>query len=420
MPYLSANRWLVAFSGGVDSQVLLDLLVRTSYPRPSITAIHINHQLHPSASDWAQHCRQLCDGLGVDLQVIDVDLQGVHNLEARARQARYQAFEGVISPGDVMFMGHHGDDQIETFFQRLLRGSGTKGLASMPSVRQIGSGQLCRPLLSTLRSEIECYAKEKGLAWVEDPSNQDDKFDRNFLRLNLSPLLEQRWPAYRNTILRSLGHIREDSELLDDLAAIDLTGLAVDEAGSSIAVDLLLKLSLARRKNVIRYWLVSLGYALPTDAQMLVIENDLIGASDDSDPLFHWSGSELRRYSGRLYVMPTLKSLESSEQLTLSVGSPLLIQGCGELRVIAESGSAAQAMTWQVRFRKGGERCRPSGRGHSQSLKKLFQEYRLPPWLRDRTPLIYHNDELVAVAGIWVCHGYEPAQYGYRFIWQAL
>lgn len=417
-PFLSANRWLVAFSGGVDSQVLLHLLSQYPDPHPPLVAIHVNHQLDPSSEHWSQHCAEQCEERGIELITDTVTLEGEDNLEARARDARYKVFEDIIKPEDVLFMGHHSDDQVETFFIRLLRGAGSRGLSAIPQQRSLGAGILFRPLLDSSRSDIVAYAQEHGLTWVDDPSNQQDQFDRNFLRLNVLPTIAERWPGYSDAVLRALGHAQRDTGLLDDLAAIDLQSLDPNAGQESIAIEPLLSLSPARRHNVIRYWLLESSYPLPTEAQLHSLERDLLECADDAEPVFHWAGSELRRFDGRMYVMKALQPVTVSEPLSLSLDAPIEIAQLGQLSVIAHGGGSPGITNWQVRFRKGGERCQPAGRAHSQLLKKLFQEYRQPPWLRDRTPLIYQGDEMVAVAGLWVCQGYEPEDYGYRFIWQ--
>lgn len=422
----SAPRWLIGYSGGVDSRVLLQLLVQLREQAPATTpellAIHIDHQLQAQSGDWAQHCQRVCAGLGVNLiiEAVSIEREGGESLEALARGARYRVFEKHLQTDDVLLLAHHLDDQLETWFQRLLRGSGSLGLAAMAGQRNFGAGLLLRPLLDIPKSEILAFARLQELEWVEDPSNLDTGFSRNFLRRELLPKLEQHWPQYRQTLSRSLGLAQESAQLNRELAASDCQQAHVDPHARVLPLEKVQLLSVARQKNLLRFWLQELGLPLPSLAQLQVIVDEVIHAAVDAEPLLKWGGFEIHRFRDQLHVLPELADFDPQREYHWQPGQALKLDNNGSL--IAEPISA-QGMkslaAFTVRYRSGGERCQPAGRGHSQTLKKLFQEYAVPTWLRDRVPLIYDGDQLAAVANYWVCESYlaQPGEAGINISW---
>lgn len=407
-PFLSARRWLVAYSGGVDSHVLLHLLA-TLPQHPPIEAIHINHQLQPQAAQWADHCRQQAAALHIPMHCVDIDVEQRlgQSLEASARDARYRAFDGVLESGDVLMQGHHRDDQIETLMLRLLRGGGSKGLSAIPQQRAIAKAQLFRPLLSITRHAIEDYARSHQLQWVEDPSNNSNDFDRNYLRNEVLPLLAKRWPNYRNTLARTVRLSEESSQLDQELALIDSQALQLDKQQQSIAIDSLENLSALRQKNVLRFLFAAWQFPLPSAAQLDTLISQVMFAKDDANPKVEWHGVQVRRFKNRLYIMQPLVDFDSQQTFLWPLENDLFIEGIGELAIKPGNGPGLDLdkldkRVLTVRFRQGGERCQPAGRAASQALKKLFQEYEVKPWLRDRTPLLYCGEQLVAVADLWV------------------
>lgn len=438
-PYRQAKRWLVSYSGGVDSHVLLHLLAQlcsqtcsADDPFPSLEAIHINHQLQSQSQQWADHCQRQAAMLGIAVTVLHVDVDQGGNLEERARQARYRALESVSRAGDVIFMGHHLDDQAETVLLRLFRGSGSRGMSGMPHKRPLGRAQLLRPLLDITRSDIEHYARRHKLCWVEDPSNRRADFDRNFLRTTILPMIAQRWPQYRQTVARAARLSEESTALNSELAQWDCHALGLDPDSGSLPINVLADLSAARTKNLLRYWLLNRGLALPTAGQLQAVLDQLITAKQDAQPLVQWSMGEhallgerscvqVRRFRGQLYAMAKLPAFDPQAQFCWDLSQPLVMLGVGQLSAKRVLGNGLKAQgPLQVRFRRGGERCKPRGRHRSQTLKKLFQEYDIPPWLRERVPLIYRHDELVAVGDYWVCEGYsaEADEAGLLLHWQ--
>jgi tRNA(Ile)-lysidine synthase len=427
-PYIAHRRWWLAYSGGVDSHVLLHAVaaLRSQLPLPPLTALHVNHQINPRAAAWAEHCVAVCAALGIDCVVepVRIDSAGT-GLEAAARTARYATFARHVGAGEVLLQAHHADDQVETLLLRLLRGSGMAGLAAMPQRRPLDAarpegGELLRPLLPYRREQLLEYARLHRLQWVHDDSNDDAALDRNFLRLRVLPLLGERWPAYRDTLQRVVDNATEARGLLQEVAVADHAG-AVWEGGS-LRVDRLLALGAAHRPGLVGHWLGQQRLPPPSRAQLAQVLA-LCMARDDAEPCVSWPGVEIHRFRGGLYALQPLPAVSAEVDVEWRPERLLTVAGLGELRATAVGGAGLRAdREYRVRNRRGGERCRPLGRAHSQTLKKLLQEYAVPPWLRDRLPLVYCGDELAAVGDLWVCDGFqaEGDALGWRIEWHIL
>ena len=426
-PILSAPRWYIAYSGGVDSHVLLHRLVQlraqTPQPLPPLHALHINHQLHPDATQWVEHCEQVCKQLQVPLHIITVDIkrQMRTSIEEAARHARYQAFAHHLNEGEALLLAHHLDDQIETLFLRLLRGSGVRGIASIPMQRAVGQGVLLRPLLTVTRQAIVDYAQREGLVWVDDPSNVDERYPRNYLRHRCLPIIAQCWPRYRQTLQRVLAWSDEAQQLHTELAQLDSDRLGIDTNSQTLSLAALQSLNRVRQKNLLRYYLQQRQLPLPSSAQLQQIIDQLTTASDDAQPLVQWQDIEARRFAGNLYILPKQSTVDRLQRYQWQLATPLRINDVGCLRAEQVVGSGVRCNDeLTVAFRQGGERCRPANKQHSQTLKKLLQMYQVPPWERDRVPLLFDGDRLVAVADYWVCAGYQATgeQRGWCIRWQ--
>ena len=426
-----ARKIYVGYSGGLDSHVLLHSAVAT-LGAERVIALHINHQLSERASDWAEHCAQVCRGLGVDLQTHAVDVcQLESSTENTAREARYQVFEKTLGEGDILLLAHHQNDQAETVLYRLLRNSGPRGLAGIPEARAVGRGSLLRPLLQLPRSELESYAHEHQLNWIEDPSNADLIHDRNYLRHQVTPALAQRWPDFAARIAASASLCQQADELNRDLAEIDLNKLGdkPERLGWSIDLSGLVALSPLRQANVLRYW-VSLHGQLPPGYQSIkaVLEN-VLPAGQDRAPLVVWPGGEWRRFNGRLFLLPGGWREQAPAACEWQPKSPLKLADGSALSATLTNEPGLKLLVGErllIKFRRGGERCHPAGRVASSSLKKLLQAYQLEPWLRDRIPLIYKHsattdksEQLVAVGDLWVCQGFsaDGGDCAYRLSW---
>lgn len=434
--YPSPRCFWVALSGGLDSVVLLDALAQLDLPAP-VHALHINHQISPNADDWQQHCAHLCEKLGVVFQPEKVDVaRAGRGLEDAAREARYKAFKHYVGADDVLLTGHHANDQAETLLLRLMRGTGPRGLAAMARRRPLGVAQLLRPLLDFTRAELEEYALARNLTWVEDESNADIHYDRNFIRRDIMPLLHSRWPDFTRRWQQTAELCADNEVLLNDLAAQDLTGAQVRKERLGVSIDLpfLSQLSRARRHNLLRHWLITRNLPVPEQSHLQQFEQQLMGGRADAEAEVRWGDVLLRRYRERLYLLSVanMESLRQAQRnpvnLRLMQDKTMSIEWDGGMTLtpvycsqVTESGFLrADFNDAQVRWRQGGERCRPQGRTHSQTLKRLLQEYGLEPWLREFVPLLFINDELAAVGDLWVCEDYAAGsgQAGCRLVWQ--
>lgn len=393
------RRW-VAFSGGLDSTVLVHLLASLGEP---FTAVHVNHGLSPHGDRWQGQCRQLAEALQVPLVTREVAVtERGGGLEEAARHARYVAFAGLLQDGDQLLTAHHGDDQVETFFLRLLRGAGVQGLAGMPAVRPLGRGRLVRPLLEYGRPALEAYARSMGLGWIEDESNTNTRFDRNYLRREILPGLRERWPV-RQRVGRAIENLREAAGLLAEVGDGDLeaAGLRRERWGESVVAAALGTLSPARRNNLLRRWVQLRSGESPSAAQLGELLRQLQEAGGDRQPGIAMGKLYARRWGDRLYLLPPLGAVDPGGEFQWSGGEALPLPGGGTL--VPSPGWPRGS--YRVRFRRGGERAQPLGRNRSQTLKRLLQEWQLEPWLRDRVPLIFAGERLVAVGGLFVCQG---------------
>lgn len=403
-------RLLVGFSGGLDSTVLLHLVCQWAQQHPAVPrlALHVNHGLQADADHWQQHCAALCRQWQMPFQadIARVD-RGSASLEQSARTARYDAFFRHTRPGDLLLLAHHRDDQVETLLQRLLRGSGPLGLAGIMPDRQRQGVTLLRPLLEQDRSSLEQYADRHGLIWIEDPSNRDHRFERNFLRHEVLPLLRRRWPALNQTLGRSARLNREAARLLDQLAGIDQGEPA---AGGGLPLARLLPLEPPRARNLIRYWLRQQGVTPPSEVQMQRVLDEMIPAPADARPEIRWGRQVLRRFQGALYCVPLLPAPPQAP-LPFLLDGPLPDLPAGRLRSVPGQGSAFSRTALQTGplhwgFRQGGEQLRPADRRHHQPLKQVWQERGVPPWWRTHWPLLYCGERLAGLPGLLVCEGF--------------
>ena len=414
--YSNVKVMWVAYSGGCDSHALLHSLASLrSEITSEVKAIHINHGLSPLANEWEEHCRVICDELNVPYLAIKVDASATNKSpEEAARHARYAEWKKLIKKDDVILLAHHKDDQAETVLLQLLRGSGVKGLAAMPAKQTFSLGLLCRPMLGFLREELVSYAADKNLNWIDDPSNFDTDFDRNFLRHDVVPLLESRWPALKKTLSRTASHQADANQLLTELAFQDWHHV---HQNNQIKISALMKLSEKRQRNVLRYWIADVcELTLPSTVQLQRILDEVLTAADDAKPEVIWSGGEVRRYQGLLYSQDKLLEASKIDELIWSdFEKPLVINSKGlKLSASSSLGKGLSKRKLQnaeimLKFRQGGESCRPVGRGQTHQLKKLFQEWQVPPWLRASVPLIYVNGELAEVVGYCRCEPYAAA-----------
>ena len=414
-----AGRYWIGFSGGMDSTVLLHALasLKNTLSAP-VHVIHVDHGLSPHATEWSRHCEAFCRKLGLpfELRRVDARPEKGESPEAAARRVRYATIKRLIETGDMLLTAHHQDDQAETVLLQLLRGAGPHGLAAMPRYCTFGDGWLGRPLLAFSRSELADYARSQKLEWIDDPSNFDTGLERNFLRHELLPGLRQRKGEIGAVLARSAEHFAEAAMLLDTLAAQDLATIDGDDA-ASLPVTALCEMEPPRLHNLLRYWFRRRGMPIPDSNRLRRIVDEVLHAAEDGQPLVEWPGAEVRRYRERLYAMPPLPAEPVSTQLDWGGGDALTLpEGLGRLQVQETIGNGIRSELWRqgtvsVRFREGGERCVPAGRGHHHLLKKLFQEAGIPPWWRNRWPLLFIDEQLAAVPGIFVCEPFVAGPY---------
>lgn len=416
----------VAYSGGPDSVALLHLMSRLPAARAiGLEAVHVDHRMHPSSGAWARHCRRFCAEHRIPLEVLTVspDERRGRGPEDSARRARYAALAGSSDPGTLTATAHHREDQAETVLMRLLRGSGPAGLAGIPPRRRLGPGWLWRPFLEVPRSSLRDYAARHALPFVSDPSNVDPRLDRGFLREELMPVLRRRWPDPAAALDRVAAHQRAALALLESLAERDCAA-AVDAHGA-FSIAAAQGWSPARTANALRRWLATRGLPVPGSVQLERIGAEVIDARCDARPVLRWPGAEVRRYRGRLHVRPPPPPFDSCiEHEWGDLARPLTLgHGCLWAEAVQGGGLSARRIAGaplSVRFRRGGERAHPEGRARSQTLKKLFQEYGVPPWERGRWPLLYAGERLAAVAGLWVVRGFAAPreEAGWRIRWR--
>ena len=398
----------VAFSGGLDSTVLLHLLAgQRAWLRAPLAAVHVDHGLHAESSVWARHCRQECERLKVPLieLLVDAAPQAGESPEAAARAARYAAIATALEPRAMLLTAHHLDDQAETLLLQLLRGAGVAGLAAMPRVRRWQGGWHARPLLGLGRAAIHAWAVERGLRWVEDPSNAVERPDRNFLRHRVMPALTQRWPTAAANIARSARHCAEAAELLSAQGRDDLDAASTPQGQLRIAA--LRGLPLARARNLLRAWLRRHD-APPLPARRLdeALEQ-LCHARADAAVQIAWEGTTLRRFRDAAWLVTERAAMPPQQPLDW-LGEELRPgPGLGRVgRRLAAGG--VDPRRWeqgrvQIGYRHAGMRCRPAGRVGRRPFKRLAQECGIPPWLRHITPVLLIDGQPAAVANCCVC-----------------
>ncbi|REC94092.1 tRNA lysidine(34) synthetase TilS [Kushneria indalinina] len=392
----AATLW-VALSGGRDSTCLLLLAARAvrHYPDITLRAVHVHHGLQPAADTFVETARRACRQLGIALHIERVTLETRGGLEADARRARYAVFEALLSPGDTLWMAHHQKDQAETLLYRLMRGSGVRGLAGIPSRRALGEGWLERPLLEAAREEIDACLVETAIPWCDDPTNRDDLQDRNYLRHHVMTPLAGRWPAAAEQMARSAAHLREADELLQELAEMDLAGLggAVDRLPRAA----LCELSRARQRLVIDTALQRLGLASPPRGRMETLLDQLARAGMDRQVQVAWPGGQARLWRETLFLL--------AEDEVTTPEPAWLLEWDGITPIETPLGTIRDQLqplagghpTLIITSRAGGEKLRLNGQ--RRPLKKLLQEHAVPPWQRHRIMLVWHGEMPVGVLG---------------------
>ena len=418
----------VAFSGGLDSTVLLAALAELrsrGWPH-AVRALHVDHQLQPGSSLWAARCADTARQLDVPFasERVVVPMTDGQGVEAAARRVRYGVLYGGLAVGETLLTAHHADDQLETLLLALMRGAGVRGLSGMPRRAPAGAGWHQRPLLDHSRAELEAWAHACGLSWIEDPTNREPRYRRSYLRHAVLPALRATWPGAATVASRSAAHLGEAAGLLDDLARLDLGQVALE---GCLQVDRLAVLTPARRRNLLRYWLRSLALPVPSTAKLDVLEHDMLVARPDRQLCVDWQGAEVRLHRGLLYAGPPLEALAAVRESSWDWHEPLVLPGgLGELHAVATVGSGLATerlpatLQWHFRGEAAGEAGEDSQGPASRRLKKLLQEARVLPWWRGRLPLIHAGSHLVAVGDLWCSRDFAAsgATPGVRLEWR--
>ncbi len=397
---------VLALSGGVDSVSLLHALVALRRRHPfELQAVHVHHGLSPHADRWVDFCSRLCAAHAVELSVHHVEIapDDAAGIEAAARRERQRIFAGLDA--GFLLTAHQRDDQAETLLLQLLRGAGPKGLAAMAEaqVRPGWRAVQLRPLLGVSRADLLQYAQAQGLAWVDDESNQDIRYRRNALRQQVMPLLASHFPGSGVTLARAAALQAEGAELLDDLARLDAAA-AID--GDRLDCAALAALSPPRARNLLRHFIERHGVSMPNARQLGELLHQLLDARHDARVCVRLGALEAWRYRGGAYLVPPgpapAEPVRWKGEAQLAVPSAGVtvamdtVTGAGLKRAVLGAGEVTLGV------RQGGERLRLHAGGPHRSLKNLLQERAVPPWQRDRLPLLWCNGKLLWAAGVGV------------------
>ncbi len=413
---VTPHNLLIALSGGVDSTVLLHALAaqRDNLLAP-LMALHVDHGLHSDSGAWCSHCQQLCSSLDIPFYSHRLDLQVKkgESIEEVARQGRYQWFAQIMNAGDVLITAHHCDDQAETVLLQLLRGSGVHGLAAIPRLAVFARGYLLRPLLDFSRDQLSQFADQHKLTPLNDPANSDMRFQRVFIRHDVLPLLRKRWPAVDRTLSRTAVNCARAVRLIDELAQQDLI-LAERKVSkvpllprTTLGADALNKLSQERVRNLLRYWIKKNGYRLPTERKLQEIVKQLLDRTEGGGCVI-WGEAELRRYRNDIFLQQGLAIQKDFPVQSWSLFEPFTLYEIGIRLLIKDSVSEGLRKselvdkTLTVQPRRGGEYIRLPNAAHRTAVKKLYQSKGVPPWIRNRLPLLYVDGKLAVIPGIVV------------------
>lgn len=404
----------IGLSGGLDSMVLLNLLASIPDILPKLSVIHVNHGLSPQADDWEKFCNTQVNKLGINFQSHQVRLDSHSNIESKARNLRYRVFESYINSNkDALILAHHKNDQAETLLLNLFRGSGLKGLSAMTEISLFANGELIRPFLNHSREELYEYAISHQLSWIDDESNKDTCFSRNFIRHEIFPLIQSKWPGVVDNIVRTstLCQLAESQLVEQAKKDVDISALQ----SNTLPLTTLKELDENRINYALRYWLESNKIQMPDKNHLDILKREVIFARQDSNPNFTIGDMTIRRYRDKLYLFNHQKNIHFKAICWKDFPDDIALEGLGTLRA-NPSGDGFQVSSdtsIQVGFRKGGEQFKLNGQ--TKSLKKWMQEWSIPPWQRAQIPLILVDDELAAVCGYAVGDLFYQKSSGYQF-----
>lgn len=399
----STTIFWIAYSGGMDSHVLLDLCAQQS--EFHFKVIHVNHHLHEHASEWAKHCQSMVETYNLPFMRKDVHVKKDRgeSLEANARLLRYKAISDVMSDGDVLLTAHHEDDQAETLMLQLMRGAGIHGLSAMPVSKSFANGIHFRPLLSYSREKLQAYALKHQLQWIEDGSNLNIDIKRNWLRHQVIPQMKKISPSVATCMARSAKLCGEATAILEEWAEEKLERF-IGRTPYTLSVKALLSVNEHRRHFILRAWLKKQNCLMPSSKKLEAISKDVLGANTDRMPCVQYGHVEIRRYQNDLYCMTTLPE-PSLHPITWDLQKNLMIDNVGVLQVERCDGIGLKRLPEvEVRFRQGGEKLYINGQ--HQTLKNFFNRLKIPVWKRSRLPLLYVDDTIICIPNYYIHKDY--------------
>lgn len=402
----------VGFSGGLDSTVLLHALLQQPLLKNKIYAIHVNHGLSKNANLWQLHCQDFCNQNSIKLFISTVSIQSLNNIEQQARIARYNEFVKVMETNDCLALAHHQNDQAETILLQILRGSGINGLAGIAQSKKLGNGMLIRPFLQHDRNTLEHYANKHNLTWVDDESNFNESFSRNYLRHKVMPLIQNKWPGFTKNFSTTAQNCQQAKLNLLDLAYIDCPELK--DKNNYLSLNVLKNLKKARLTNVLKVWLENNSLQVPAAKALEILINDFILSKHDKQPVYKIHDKYIRRFNGNLYIVDQ-NNYAFKNKIWEKFPHPLEIGNNYFLKVDKGAGlDVAHDSLVEVRFRSHGEKI--YWKKQTQELKKILQSFKIPTWKRDQIPLIYINNHLAQI-GDFVISDKFYSNNGYKIQW---
>lgn len=404
----------VALSGGLDSACLLHALYRLNLKNPfvqTVCALHVHHGLSNNADDWLNFCEQQVEAYGFAIKAEKVVLSGQGGIEDQARESRYEVFKKYLKDSDVLLMAHHSDDQVETFMMRLMRGSGLTGLSAMEPKRVLGNGLLLRPWLNFSRKDLEQYKSKHDVKHIEDESNLDDAFDRNWWRHDLLPKLNKRFSQSQASILKSIDVLRQENQLLQELLEPIYQSAVVKKPEKSLtpnatlSIDVLTGQSAGIRQQVLRMWLAEQNiYPRLNSKQLEKIWCEVALARIDANPKFVWQGHEVRRYQNQLFVLDTLPEFDHTTSQSQQFNGENVTLMAGEL-CCEKNTQGLKPDDYDLVFYQGSLKAKPLGQS-TKTLKKWLMAHNIPPWVRPYWPLLLKDGQLACVPGLFICEGF--------------
>ena len=410
---ISHTRFLIAFSGGLDSGALISLFAkqREKQPHLQLRAIHIHHGLSANADNWVAHCVQICEQLNIPLIIENVKVNKAQGIEAGAREARYQAISTHLQEDEILVTAHHLQDQTETFFLALKRGSGIQGLGAMQMKSAVYNLPVFRPLLNISRQQLEAYVRAENLPWVEDESNEDNRYERNFLRNQILPQLRNRWAHFDQAVQRSAQHCFEQQQLINELLTDEFSQI-YQKTDRTLDVTAFAQTSELKQRALIRLWLAELNLPMPSLIQLDQLIQDVIYARQDANPQFKLDHKIIRRYRHKLYVTDSFSDL-TGLKIDVALNQPIeLPDNLGVIEITKTD--QILCVQWnhyvtllplteqhiQIRFGYSGK-VKLTGNSQNEEIKKVWQQLGVPPWLRNRIPLIFYGETFKSAVGFF-------------------